>query len=221
MLLNRSPKLLLSKAGHGHWSVTPHASRVHVPLNGFQGLNGGSLPSTGSVNETTRLRTVENSMGAATSSRCLRSHASHRFCAMSGKPASAGPRGTSGTPRCCATRCIEARRVRGSTVWRRMRAYKSRKSRHRVLALPRASAVTIFSASTISSGRARMLNVPVSNRGSCTCCGSGQMGSPTLMSTCRRIVARDSVPPIVTRTPLHGGDFTDQAEHIRSAILDC
>lgn len=33
-----------------------------------------------------------------------------------------------------------------------------------------------------------------------TCCGAGQIGSPTLMSTCRRSVARDSSPPKVTRT---------------------
>src|SRR5262249_31550885 len=65
------------------------ASYSQVSRVRFQDLLRLASPITGSPNEITRSRSFEKSAGAAASSRCLRSHAAHRACAISGKPARA------------------------------------------------------------------------------------------------------------------------------------
>jgi hypothetical protein len=85
--------------------------------------------------------------------------------------------------RYAATRLIDSTRALSSR-WRRARLAMSTKSRHRVFAVPRCRAVTIFSARTSSMRYPRMrIGGPPSRRGTAISSGGGQSGSPTLMST--------------------------------------
>jgi hypothetical protein len=86
-------------------------AQIQVPFRRSDEPDVPVRKRTGSANEVTTSRTSESSAGATATRRCFRSHASQRDCAMSGYPMSTGLSGPSVRPRCCATRCIDVRRV--------------------------------------------------------------------------------------------------------------
>src|ERR1700735_309310 len=106
----------------------------------------------GSAKATTATTTSPNWLGRRSSRRCLRRHASQRCWPIAPYPSRALLSGASRVPRWRATSRIDVPSSVPSIAWCLASAYISAKSRHRVLAVPLATAVTIFSAWTIASG---------------------------------------------------------------------
>jgi len=77
----------------------------------------------------------------------------------------------------------------------------SAKSRHRVLAGPRSTAVTIFSAQIMVSGYPVSVTSRPSKPGRVISCGAGHIGSPTFTSTCKLIRALANEHVRLTRIP--------------------